>query len=141
MITLFSALLNAKQVRFGLSYGEDEPFIFDVPQATLVRAPNPLSGFIAPLVEGLPIDKWHGEYHPTFAGRPIELEEFEQSRSLAIRRDRAGFVLGTSLSFRAFDAQGRQRWRQIGPQTSGVNFSADGHILKIFGHFSPPRVF
>ena len=38
-------------------------------------------------------------------------------------------MLGTSLGLRAFDAQGRQRWRQIGPQTSGVNFSADGHIV------------
>ena len=126
----FTIAADARQVRFGLGYVAAEPVLFDLAQGTIASSPSLPPGFIAPLVEGLPVDNWYGEDHPTFAGRPIELKEIERSRSLAIRRDRAGFVLGTAFYLRAFDAHGRQRWRQNGPgETWGVNFSADGRIV------------
>ena len=126
----FTIAANAKQVRFGLGYGVADPVLFDLAQATVASAPNPLPGFIAPLIQGLPVSKWEGDYHPTFAGKPIALEQYENSRSLAVRSDRAGFVLGADYYLRAFDAQGRQRWEQAGPDVAwGVNLSADGRIL------------
>jgi hypothetical protein len=126
----FTIAPDARQVRFGLVYGINEPVLFDLVQGTIASAPSVPPGFIGPLVEGLPVDKWLDEVHPTFGGKPIELEQFEQSRSLAIRRDRAGFVLGTSFYLRAFDAHGQRRWQQPAPEvTCGVNFSADGRII------------
>jgi WD40 repeat protein len=128
----FTLAPDTKQVRFGLGKGADEPVSFDLAQGTIASAPSMPPGFIGPLVEGLPVDKWTDELHPTFAGRPIELVQYELSRSLAIRRDRAGFVLGTDLYVRAFDAHGSQRWEQPGPSGAwGVNFSANGRIVTV----------
>ena len=52
------------------------------------------------------------------------------SRSLAIRPDHKGFVLGTEYLLRAFDADGKQLWEHAGPAIAwGVNLSADGRII------------
>ena len=54
------------------------------------------------------------------------------SRSLAIRPDRKGFVLGTEYWLRAFDADGKQLWEQAGPGDAwGVNLSDDGRIIVV----------
>jgi Caspase domain len=121
---------DAKQVRFGLGYGIDDPVLFDLAQGTVAGAPSPRPGFRAPVTGGLPVANWHQDFHPTFAGRPIQLDQYERAVSLAIRSDRAGFVLGADRSLRAFDAQGHQRWRQRVPGVAwGVNLSADGSII------------
>jgi WD40 repeat protein len=126
----FTVAANARQVRFGLGGGSNDPVLFDLAQATIASAPNALPGFLAPLVEGLPVADWDGNDHPTLAGWPILLDQRETSHSLAIRPDRTGFVLGTEWSLRAFDAEGRQLWHQPGPGiTLGVNLSADGRII------------
>jgi hypothetical protein len=125
----FTLAPNTRQVRFGLSGGDDDPVLFDLAQATVTSAPNPLPNFLAPLVKGLPVGKWEDD-HPTFAGKAIELDQYDLSRSLAIRPDRTGFVLGTDFSLRAFDAHGDQRWEQPIPAAAfGVNLSADGRII------------
>jgi hypothetical protein len=126
----FTIAQNARRVRFGLGYGGDDPVLFDLAQATVASAPGPMPGLLAPSTEGLPIAKWEDDYNPTFADKPIQLEQLELSRSLAIRPDRAGFVLGADYFLRAFDADGKQLWRQPGPgAASGVNLSADGRIV------------
>ena len=123
---------TAGQVRFGLGYGADDPVLFDLAAATVTSAPNQLPAFLTPVTEGLPVADWKNEYHPTFAGQRIQLWQYEHSRSLAIRPDRTGFVLGTDFWLRAFDAQGRQIWEQPGPGGAyGVNFSADGRIIVV----------
>ncbi len=128
----FTIASDARKVRFGLGDGGEEPVLFDLAQATVTNAPDLLPGFLAPLVEGLPVGKWSDDYHPTFAGKPIQLDQYEFSRSLAIRPDRTGFVLGTEYYLRAFDAQGRQLWQQPGLGVAwGVNFSADGRIVVV----------
>ena len=128
----FTIAPDARQVRFGLGHRVDEPVFFDVAQGTLANAPNVLPGFIAPLVKGLPVARWEGDFHPTLAGKPIQIQQYETSRSLAIRPDRTGFVLGTEYYLRAFDAQGRQLWQQPGLGVAwGVNFSADGRIVVV----------
>jgi hypothetical protein len=63
-------------------------------------------------------------------GKPLQLQPDEISRSLAIRSDQTGFVLGSEFSLRAFDGQGRQLWKQPAPGIAfGVNLSADGRII------------
>ena len=129
----FTIATDAKQVRFGLGSIADEPVLFNLAQGTIASAPSPLPGFLAPLVKGLPVDHWLSEDHPKFAGRPIELQQYEISRALAIQRDRAGFVLGTEFLLRAFDTHGEQIWEQSTPGGAawGVNLSADGHIIVV----------
>jgi Caspase domain/WD domain, G-beta repeat len=122
--------LDAKRVRFGLRFGGAEPVLFDLVEGTVTSAPNPALGMIAPTTEGLPIAKWEEDYHPTFAGSPIKLQQFEKSRALAVRRDRSGFVLATDFMLRTFDARGQQLWEQEVPgATFGVNLSGDGSII------------
>lgn len=96
----------------------------------MTDAPNPMADFILPVIDGLPICNWLGRGDPTFAGKPIALKLREISWSLAVRRDRSGFVLGTEFFLRAFGAEGRELWRVPSPSaTWGVNLSADGRII------------
>jgi WD40 repeat protein len=126
----FTIAADARQVRFGLGQGGADPVLFDLTQATVTSAPKALAGFIAPVIEGLPVADWLNAYHPTFADKPIALEPYERARALAIRSDRAGFILGADFLLRSFDAEGHRRWRQEGPGNAwGVNLSADGRII------------
>jgi WD40 repeat protein len=128
----FTLAANAASVRFGLGYGIEDPVLFDLAHATVTNAPTALPGFLSPTTEGLPVANWEGEFNPTFDGRPIRLDHFERSRSLAIRPDRSGFVLGTEFRVRAFDAHGKPIWERPGPGTAwGVNFSADGRVVVV----------
>jgi len=120
---------DAKRVRFGLADGSSRPVMFDVATSLLSDAPA-LAGLSAARTESLPVADWRDRGDPSFAGQPIELAARENSRAIAIRPDRTGFVLGADFTLRSFDAQGSERWkRQIPNTTSGVNLSADGRIV------------
>lgn len=128
----FTIASNATQVRFGLGDRDVEPFTFDLVRATLTSAPDSVPDFHAPIIDGLPVANWKNNYQPTFAGKPIALEQYETSRSMAIRPDHAGFVLGTEYNLRAFDQNGHQLWEQAGPSIAwGVNISADGRVILV----------
>jgi WD40 repeat protein len=128
----FTIAPDAKQVRFGLADRAQEPILFDLGQATVASSPNPVSDFIQPIIEGLPVADWKNTYAPKFDGKPIAFEQYETSRSVAIRPDRKGFVLGTEYLLRAYDATGKELWEQAGPSIAwGVNFSADGRIIVV----------
>jgi putative peptidoglycan binding protein/WD40 domain-containing protein len=128
----FTIAANAKQVRFGLGDRAEDPVVFDLARATLASAPDAVADFHAPIVTGLPVQNWKNNYQPTFAGKPIAFEQYETSRSLAIRPDHAGFVLGTEYLLRAYDENGHERWEQAGPSIAwGVNFSADGRTIVV----------
>ena len=60
------------------------------------------------------------------------LDNYEGSHALAIRPDASGFALATAWWVRAYDADGRERWKHtdIG-DAYGVDFSADGKILAV----------
>jgi WD40 repeat protein len=124
----FSIASDAGQIRFGLEFGDEQPVVFDLAKGSVTDAPNPRSGFVVPQITGLPTGGTASR--PTFAGRPIPLQQTESVWSQAVRSDRKGFVFGTSDNLRAFDAQGRQLWQQPGPGVAwGVNLSADGRIV------------
>jgi WD40 repeat protein len=128
----FTIAPNAKQVRFGLGEGAEDPIVFDLGQATVTAAPDPVPSFHVPLIDGLPISDWKNSYNPTIAGKPIALNQHEMSRSLAIRPDRKAFVLGTAYWLRAFDSDGTQLWQRPGPgEARGVNISDDGRIVVV----------
>ena len=84
------------------------------------------------LIDGLPVTDWQDNYAPKFKGVEIGLENYERSRSLAVRPDRSGFALGTEWYVRASTPRASRRWQQPGPGVAwGVDFSADGQILVV----------
>ena len=54
----FTMSPDAKQVRFGLGDRSDDPVLFDLGQATVASAPDPVPGFIQPAIDGLPVSDW-----------------------------------------------------------------------------------
>jgi hypothetical protein len=126
----FTLSADATRLRFGLGYGDDTPVTFDLNAGTLRDAPVPLAGLIEPDVTGLAVRDWQNTYKPLFRGKLIGLDTNERSRSLAVRADLSGFVLGTEYSLRAFSADGKERWQKPVPGTAwGVNLGADGRII------------
>jgi hypothetical protein len=63
-------------------------------------------------------------------GKPIRLDAHERSRSLSVHPDGKQFVLGADWSLRAFDAEGRSRWRREVPAVAwAVNITGDGRLV------------
>jgi WD40 repeat protein len=128
----FALTPDAASVRFGLGDREQKPVLFDLAAATLTDSASLPSGFLTAKVDGLPVTDWEENYEPKFNGAKLALENGEMSRALAIRPDGSGFALGASYLVHAFDAQGKERWRQWGPSEAfGVDFSSDGAILAV----------
>jgi WD domain, G-beta repeat len=128
----FTVAPDATKVSFGLKDRAEEPVVFDLGRATLIKTSLPLSGFSESVIEGMPVTDWENSQKPKFDGKPIALQIYDTSRSLAIRPDRGGFVLGTEYGLRAFDDRGRQLWQQDGPGIAwGVNISADGRLVVV----------
>jgi WD40 repeat protein len=126
----FTVSSDGATLRFGLRPGAGEPVLFDLPGATLTDAPNAVAGLQQPRTTGLAVDKWNGTGAPTFNGQPIKLQSFETSRSLAIRPNNDGFILGADWAVRAFDSNGKLRWSTSAPGvTWGVNLARDGNLV------------
>lgn len=126
----FSASANGLQVRFGLEYAGDKPAILDLAASTLSDAPQMPSGFATPRTSGLAVTDWKDNRTPKLNGTVIKLNEYEDSRSMAVASDASGFVLGTSWNIRSYDAQGRERWKKSTTGTVwGVNFVAGNRLL------------
>jgi hypothetical protein len=67
---------------------------------------------------------------PTLDGKPIKLQRYETSRSLAIHPDGGRFVLGAEWSLRAIDAKGEQLWTHTPPAAVwAVNISGNGRLV------------
>jgi hypothetical protein len=68
---------------------------FDLAERRLLLPTSPAPAGLAPRTAGLPIDGWEDTTAPTLAGKPLPLEPYEASRSLAISADRQRFALGS----------------------------------------------
>jgi WD40 repeat protein len=125
----FELALDAKSVRFGLGYGSDRPVLFDLRRATLDDSAIPPPGLSEPIVTGLPIANWFNRRDPTFGDRPIALDQYEVSRSLAIRPSGQGFALGTEWKLRGYNAR-QDAWGNYAPSVVwGVNISGDDRLV------------
>jgi WD40 repeat protein len=82
-----------------------------------------------PKQDGLSIQNWENSTSPTLGGNPIE-SLLGVSRSLAIHPDGKRFILGTSGSLRALDAEGTLLWLRAVPQEPwAVNVTGDGRMV------------
>lgn len=124
----FRLSADGRQASFGLAVWGEEPVCFDLDQRQLRRGQCEGS-LITPRIEaeGLKIADWINGYNPTLNGKPLALEDYECSQSLAIAPDGQHFLLGASFSLRCFDRQGKEVWQQPVPGAAwGVNISKDG---------------
>lgn len=103
---------------------------FDLAQRRLLLPGAAAPGGLVPRSTGLPIEGWQNTTRPTLAGKPLSLERYEVSRSLAISGNASHFALGSEWAVRLFEADGRQRWRISTPGVAWqVNLSADGRFV------------
>ena len=120
---------DGRRVRFGyLQWGKDA-CVFDLASGTL--GPDdpglPAARTEAP---GLKIEQWKNRYDPTLNGKPLKLEPFERSRSVAISPDGSRFALGAEWSLRLFDREGAEVWRKPAPGVVwAVTISEDGRFV------------
>src|SRR5271166_6655709 len=69
-------------------------------------------------------------FPPTLDGKPVALDAYERSRSLAIHPSGKSFVLGTEWYLRAYDVQGAALWQRPTPSTAwAVNIAGDGRLV------------
>ena len=116
-------------VDFGLKFGGDDrrPVRCRRPCAF----PQPAGGWpdTAPKQDGLEITDWEDSDAPLLGGKPLPLDPYERSRSLAIHPDGKRFLLGADWSLRAFDADGTELWQRAVPGAVwAVNISGDGRL-------------
>ena len=110
--------------------GPDAPARFELGARRLELDPARDGTTKGPVQDGLAIEHWINSDAPTLDGRPLALQPYETSRSLAIHPDGRRFVLGTDWWLRAYDATGEQLWRQPAPGVVwAVNVSGDGRLV------------
>lgn len=126
----FTVSGDGKRVRFGLGIGSAKPMMFDVASLNLSDSIKAPPGLTVSKIAGLAVSDWLNASAPRLVGRPISLAPFEISRSLAVRSDNAGFVLGTEFNLRAVDAKGGARWKEeVAGAAWGVNLTRGGELL------------
>jgi Caspase domain len=126
----FAVSADGTVIDFGFRVFDKSLLRFDL--RALQLSANPPADDVArpPKQDGLPIEDWYDSYHPKLNGKPIGLQEWELSRSLAIHPDGHRFVLGSSFSLRAFDAEGKALWNRATPaEVLAVNITGDGRLV------------
>ena len=85
-------------VDFGFEQGGKSPLRFDLRALKLSRDPPADHQTIRAKQAGLAIEGWNNGFSPTLDGKPIKLNPYERSRSLAVHPDGDRFVLGADWS-------------------------------------------
>lgn len=79
---------------------------------------------------GINVEKWAGSSSPMLNGKPLELDEGEFSRSLAIAPEGETFVIGSNWYLRLFDKNGNERWKiPVHDSTREVNIPQNGKVV------------
>ncbi len=126
----FTAAEEGTRLRFGLGYAGGAPVLFDLENGSIVDAPKPMSDLYQADIRSINITGWENTYKPMLNGKLIKLDAYERSRSLAIRPDRQGFILGANWTLRSYDKTGRQLWRFDAPSVVwGLNVTRDGRMV------------
>jgi WD40 repeat protein len=130
--TTMAVSSNGAVVDFGFDEGGKSPLRFDLRNLSLSAGHPPDGVTQPPKQDGLSIEHWVNSFSPTLKGKPINLQSFEMSRSLAITPDGKHFVLGAQASLQAFNAEGGELWRRVVPgEARSVNVTGDGRIVVV----------
>jgi WD40 repeat protein len=118
------------QAWFGLKQWSVDPVLLDIGKLSFEAKPERPQGLIEPRIDGLKVEAWINDTKPTLDGKPLQLENYETSRSLAIMPDGKSFILGAEWSLYRFNDKGEQVWRK---KTEGLNWgvalTGDGQMI------------
>ena len=117
-------------VDFGFELRGKSPLRFDLRARRLSGDPPADRQTIPAKTTGLAVEGWRNTLSPTLDGKPIKLQRYEISRSLAIHPNGDRFVLGADWFLQAIDAKGEQLWKRPAPSVAwAVNITGDGRLL------------
>jgi hypothetical protein len=131
-VTIKRLFVSADGERIGFYFDVfgKSPAHFDLTSRELILGSATDAGMEVPRQTGLPVENWKDQYNPTLGGKPLPLEPYEMSRSLAVHPKGDRFALGTEWYLRAFDAQGTPLWSRAAPGVSrAVNITGDGRLV------------
>jgi hypothetical protein len=109
-----AASSDGTRIDFGFSLSGKMSARFDLKLLALGFDPPSDGSTTAPRQDTLKVLGW-SMGRPTLAGRPLPLDPYETSHSLAVHPAGDRFVLGAEWSLRAFDGSGAQLWRRPVP--------------------------
>ena len=118
---------GGEAVRFSYEFGET-PALFSYEKKLILNSPEEKS-LAHPITEagGVKVAGWENTYFPELDGKPLELEPFEMSRTLAIAPDKKSFLLGADFTLRLYDRKGDMKWQVMTPEvTWAVNIAGNG---------------
>jgi len=127
----FLLAADGAAVQFGYEEWGKSPARFSISARLLQPDPGP-DGSLSPPVtsaDRLNIADWVNTFSPKLNGKPLQMKQYESSRSLSIAPDRNAFLLGTDWYLRLFDREGNQKWEVPTPGAAwGVNISGNGKV-------------
>lgn len=125
----FRLSADASVLGFGFQQWGKQPASFHLAERRLTLDPAATTSLHTPRTEGLPITDWQNTTAPKLNSKPLKLEAYERSRSLAIAPDHGFFLLGTGWNLRCYAKDGTERWAIPVPDVVwAVNLSADGSL-------------
>jgi WD40 repeat protein len=126
----FKVSSDGATVAFDYNQGSRNPASFSLDDRTLRPGAAP-SNCDGPLLKAdeLKVEGWLYTDSPSVNMKPLKLEPYELSRSLAIAPDHAGFVLGSQRHIYCFGADGLQKWSTVTPgEVWTINISGNGKL-------------
>jgi outer membrane protein assembly factor BamB len=128
--SILAVSADGTMVDFGFEVFGKSPLRFDLRARRLSGDPPADQQTIPAKQTGLAVEGWLNGFSPTLDGKPVKLQRYERSRSLAVHPDGGRFVLGANWYLRAIDAKGEQLWKRGTPATVwAVNVSGDGRLV------------
>ena len=122
---------DGTRVQFGFQQWGKRPARFSLIERELVLDPADDGTLVAPVTSapGLAVSGWKHTFEPELNGRPLQLEQHETSRSLAIAPGGESFLLGTERGLRLFGRDGTKHWGWAAPGVAwGVNVAGNGKV-------------
>ncbi len=127
----FLLAADGAAVQFGYEEGGKSSARFSISSRLLQTEPGRDGILSSPVTSAdrMNIADWVYNSSPKLNGKPLELKQYERSRSLSIAPDRNAFLLGADWHIRLFDREGNQKWEVPVPGTAwGVNISGNGKV-------------
>jgi len=126
----FKVSADGTKVKFNAGFGATgTPLVIDIANGTVPSDIGTQDGLFGPVTDTLAVDRGSGAVSPgKRAQAPADGPDYS-GRTLAIRPDRDGFLLGSWSSVRSFDGQGKQRWKgKLATPVGGVQLAANGSL-------------
>lgn len=133
----FALSSDGAKVRFGYEVFGDSPAVFSV-SGRQFYASDVTTDLIGATLSSpeIKVEDWKYSYSPKLNGKQIKFshdnKQEEISISLALLTSGKGFVLGTNLSLRSYDSEGKFLWGKFLPSEAvALNLSQDGRWLVV----------